>query len=277
MTKGELINLIIAYYPEREALIGWSKAVQQGVPLRIWDNTPGGCKFKEDFPDLIFLSKGVNLGVGPALRELLNELHQEGLWDKALYWDQDAQWTYQTYQWALALHRKFPAELDSNNKILLNLRAEVSGGNFTPGLVPTRLMMNNGMVLPVRQGMDLLSSFTPYFMECADYQICYRANLQGWKLMTAYGCPELQHDPTRPSLVWSKGSRTYHKRIYPKGRSSQFLLNLGALALDALRRRNIPYLRIFLRNILTHLAYRAWFNGLWYLRPSGRRTPNTEL
>lgn len=277
MNKGDLINIIIAYYPEREALSGWALAVQQGAPLRIWDNTPGGCRFKDEFPALVFQGKGVNLGVGPALRLLLNDLLEEGLWDKALYWDQDAQWTYATYQWALALHRKFDNDLSANNKILLSLQAGANGETFPPGLVPTRLMMNNGMVLPVGQGVSLLSSFTPYFMECTDYQICYRASLQNWTLMTAYGCPELKHDPTQPSLVWSNGSKTYRKRIYPKGRSPQFLLNLAALALNALTRRNLPYLRIFLRNILTHIAYRTWFNALWYLRPSGRRTPNTEL
>ena len=277
MNQGNLINIIIAYYPEREALLVWSKAVQQGAPLRIWDNTPGGCRFKDEFPSLMFKGNGVNLGVGPALRLLLNDLLEEGLWDKALYWDQDAQWTYATYQWALALHQKFDAALNSHNKTLLSLQAGKAGEKVPLQPVPTRLMMNNGMVLPVLQGMNLLRSFTPYFMECTDYQLCYKASLHGWTLVTAYGCPELKHDPTEPSLAWSMGSKIYRQRIYPKGRSSQFLRNLAALALNALIRRNLPYLRIFLRNILTHILYRAWFNALWYLRPSGRRTPNTEL
>ena len=206
MNQGNLINIIIAYYPEREALSRWALAVQEGAPVRIWDNTPGGCRFKDEFPSLVFLGNGVNLGVGPALRLLLNGLLEEGLWDKALYWDQDAQWTYATYQWALALHQKFDNELNANNKTLLSLQAGKAGETYPLELVPTRLMMNNGMVWPVRQGAALLRSFTPYFMECTDYQICYRASLQGWTLVTAYDVPSpAWFGPTDPRPT-AKGS-----------------------------------------------------------------------
>ncbi len=277
MNKVNLVVVIIAYYPEREALLGWSKAVKQGAPVRIWDNTPGGCLFKDEFPTLEFLGTGVNLGVGPALQNLLTYLQHEGLWDKALYWDQDAQWTFESYQWALTLHSQYSAELYSYNNIILGLQSRKASESISPRLSSIRIMMTNGMVFPIQHSVDLLNSFTPYFLECVDYQICYRASLHGWALVTAYGCPGLKHDPTLPSLVWSSGSKFYRKRIYPLGRSQQFLLNLTALAFAALTRRNLPYLRIFLRNILTHIAYRTWFNALWYLRPSGRQPQNLDL
>jgi hypothetical protein len=272
MKPMKLVVILVAYYPDRESLVLWSKALQQGVPLRIWDNTPGGCRYKDEFTTLAFMGTGDNLGLGPALQRLLNALRLEGHWDKALYWDQDACWTFASYQWAIALHETLPDDLGCGNKILVGIQGGKVPDSSSSRLVPVRILMTNGMVVPLTESEVLLSSYRPFRMECVDYQLCYKANLIGWVLYAAFGCPDLEHDPTQPSLVWSNGARNFHKRIYPEGRSRQFLLNLAALSLHAASRLKFIYFGVFLRNLLTHLAYRTWFDVVWCLRPSGRQT-----
>lgn len=272
MNPMNLVVVLIAYYPDRDALKAWSEAAQRGVPLRIWDNTPGGCQVQDEFPSLEFLGTGHNLGVGPALKRLLNELQEQGLWDKALYLDQDAEWTITTYQWAAALHDSLLIDLEKDNNALVGLCGGCRSDGNQKALAPVRIMMTNGMIFPIKETAALLNTYNPFFMECVDYQVCYRAKLRGWALFVAQGCPDLKHDPTRPSIAWSNGIRTFHKRIYPSGRGRRFLLNLAVLALHAFSRLNFPYLWVFLRNILTHVAYRTWFDAVWYLRASGRQT-----
>jgi len=268
MNSPEVGIIMVAYSPNTSMLSSWSEAVRQGVPLRIWDNTPQGFGGWMDYPNLVVYSSGSNIGLGPAIKCLLTKLQAESQWVNALYFDQDADWSALTYRWVVEVMKKNSMGLGSKSPQLIGIR----GGPHPTNPVKVRTMFTNGMIFPVGPVLKLMNRYQPYFLECVDYQLCYKANLSGWSLFQIDGCPELFHDASRPFLELKIGSNIYRKRIYPPGRSRRFLLNLGALSMEALFRFDFNYLWVFLRNVLTHLAYRTWFDALWYLRPSVRQT-----
>lgn len=267
MSTPKVVIILVAYEPDRAMLRNWSEAVSQGVPLRIWDNTPHAFDGWKDFPNLNVDSAGHNMGLGPAIKCLLTKLHAEKHGDTALYFDQDADWSVDTYQWVMAKNQVSLWNQEADTHRLVGLR----GGKQPANLIGARTMFTNGMMLPVGPTLELMNRYDPYFLECVDYQLCYKAKVSGWHLFRLDGCPHLFHDAVNPYMEIKIGAKFYRKRIYPRSRNHRFLLNLLALAFETILRFDFVYLWVFLRNVLTHVTYRTWFNAIWHLRPSVRQ------
>lgn len=216
-------------------------------PVWIFDNTPNGKLYLESSEMVRVFRTGNNEGLGYAMNFLLTVVNKFGI-DCALYFDQDTQYSAVSIEWIsewmvknAALLNAFPLLnfLPDNRRINTELACQIVN--------PVKLLINSGSLYYLPKLKNLGFHNKNWFLECVDFEFCFRLAQRGYGIAHVTGCPDLDHLSEQPT-----GDK---HRLYPMKRSFFFILKLLQLSFRALVFGPREYSWIFARNVITHVIH----------------------
>ncbi len=282
--------MVVAFEPSHQRITEWQQLIEQGIPLWIWNNSPLATDDPaldiawHEFPKQRILGNLDQGGLGQALPLAWAALQSLGF-RRALYLDQDAEWSIRTLEWigaywsklgGQAMHypwiqfRGNPLEYKSflhqhegghweGNPRLSEMHAGL--GNFVLP-TPARLVMTNGVFVDLPRAAALAGTFVPFRQDALDYQWCWEWFQHGIQVAWVSGCMDLHHPlwlPGRELVFW--GFKWRFKDT-PRERRQAFLRNIGTLALNAMAKGQWAWAWVLFRNLLSDRIYAVWFGIL---------------
>lgn len=212
---------------------------QSGLPVWVFDNSPG--QHESTWNATKVWTEEHNVGLGPALNQLLSEAHKQGF-DYLWYLDQDTVITELSIQAV-----KNAVEEGFSDKQV------IAWASHQPGSKAIPLAISSGSLFHLPSAQELGFHNPEYFVEGVDYEFCLRAAIKGYNLIS-FHCPGLDHEVEQPQHL----SQGKWRRRYPLRRTMAFEWVLFKLAMRALFAGKWHLSYLFLRNMATHAVSQCW-------------------
>jgi rhamnosyltransferase len=235
-------------------VIGRIKNVLASWPLLIYDNTPNGSEELLKIQGLQdnYLGDGLNHGIGVGLQRLMRQAETNGI-EQLLYFDQDTFFTSDSLLWIEEWMQIYTKDL--RKYTILNFVGNSPQRDINNACIEKKsLVINSGSLFNVGAALKFGGHNEKYFLECVDYEFCFRLAQQGGVMGAVEGCPDLDHLIEQPLKSINILGREYQFRFYPIHRTMSFIATLLKLATISLIQGPRKYGYIFLRNSLTHFV-----------------------
>jgi len=218
MTRDIAIGFVI-YNPEEGFLDRIQMAIDYDYQIYIFDNSPEKervRKFSENRNGIKYFTTGKNLGLGLGISSVCAQAFYENK-SALLFFDQDTIFNKDTLNCIESYHSQSPELAATHSAIVFNAKKiEEKGGSNCFKNVP--LAINSGSLFYLENLKKINWHSERYFVDCVDYEFCFRSKMNGLKI-GEYSCtPGFDHVTEQADKKYKFFGKHYLMRAYPWSR-----------------------------------------------------------
>ena len=190
---------LVLFHPEDSLLKRFKLITDLGVPLYIFDNSPGQDEITRDIkknPSVHYMTAGKNLGIGYSLLTICATAHAHGH-KQILYLDQDTSISSRSLTFISSYIDKLPAEV-KESYAALNFKSKISSDI---SIIDVPLVINSGSLFNLAVLKRIGWHSQDYFVDGVDYEFCVRASRSGHKVGIVYNTPDFDHVSEQPDQL----------------------------------------------------------------------------
>ena len=239
----KLAILVVLYYPKPADLELLDELCQAEIPSYLIDNTPHDEQALTEssaptYAGFTLLHQGENIGLSRAYDQGFNQARNDGF-SHMLVFDQDTRITPKTLTFII---EKLIAKPDAGMMNFSQKNQELAGQ------CDAQLLTINSATAFNLACHDTVQGFNQrYFVDCVDYDYCWRCLRAGKGVFQVKGTPGLDHLSGQPGRAVQIFGKTLYARSYGPRRNAEILRGhlylLGAGVVHCQRKWNWAILR----------------------------------
>lgn len=259
MTTGMCIGLVL-YNPDQSIIDFIDSISCTGVPTYIFDNSPSSRFQQLQTININYETAGQNLGLGHGLVSICKRAYNDGM-ESLIFFDQDTNFTNNTIN--------FIKNFTSEN---LHLKKDYSSITFNnKGKQPSNqdviLAINSGTLFFLENLRKIGWHNPSFFVDCVDYEYCFRARQSRFKLMECSCAPEFDHLQSQDAdLIGLFGKKFSLFRRYSRQRIIGTMRGSARLIVLSIRSKDIAFASLVARFIIIYIIFQIVAYSLSFFR-----------
>lgn len=122
-----------------------------------------------------------------------------------------------------------------------------------------QLIINSGTLFNLKKLKSIGWMNEMYFVDLIDYEVCYRAKLNGWKVGRVQNTPALNHKVEQDDSLYSIFGKRIIGRAYSGKRVLDYCNNSLRLIWSSIKTADIKFANIIVRNLLIYIGSQVYF------------------
>jgi rhamnosyltransferase len=196
VTRTDYAIGLVLYHPEESLLKRVDQMINLGFRVYVFDNSPFHSKFArniEENQNIYYLTAGRNVGLGFSLSTLCATAHAHG-YQRMLFLDQDTGISAKTLEFIEIFLETLPTDIQQQYAALV-----FSGHPSADHSVKeVRLAISSGSLFNLMTLKQIGWHNINYFVDCVDYEFCFRARRYGFKIGLIKNTPDFDHVTEQP-------------------------------------------------------------------------------
>jgi len=254
MTRDIAIGFVI-YNPEDSFLDRIQMTIESGYQIYLFDNSPekeSVRKFSENKSGIKYFTTGKNLGLGLGISSVCAQAFYENK-PALVFFDQDTIFNKNTLDCIDEYHSKYPELATTHSAIVFNSK-KIENKSIGSCFKDVTLAINSGSLFYLENLKKMNWHSEKYFVDCVDYEFCFRSKVNGLKI-GEYSCtPGFDHVTEQADKNYKIFGKYYSMRAYPPFRIIDVSKSSTRLILTALAAGQLKFSLTITKLLLIYIA-----------------------
>lgn len=220
MNRKIVIGFVV-YGSGDEFLFRLQQVVAQGFDVYIFDNSPWKTEVR-DFcvtsQNIKYFTVGKNVGLGFGMSSVCAQAYYSGN-SILLFFDQDTIFNLETLAFIESYYLKHLNLADAYSAVVFSSK-DRTGNDESNCFQDVDMAINSGSLFFLGNLNDLGWHNEKYFVDCVDYEFCFKSQRKGLKIGSYMCTPGFDHSTEQADKKYTIFGKQYALRAYPSLRIS---------------------------------------------------------
>lgn len=261
MSRKIAIGIVI-YNPEEELKTKINIAIEQGLMVYIFDNTPDKSMIRDHckqntFQKIKYTTVGKNVGLGYGISAITASAYYDGH-EALLFFDQDTRYTKETLSFINNYYIENSKITKEYTAIVFKSRNGEADANVKNlKLQDVYFAISSGSLFFLENLKKIDWHNVRYFVDCVDYEFSFRSRNKGFRLGELTQTPGFDHVSGQPDREYQFFGRTFLIRKYSRKRIQDTLFASLRLVFSTIWERNFKYTYLVSKSLVIYVFFQA--------------------